>query len=113
MLQGKRDKYLSWLPFSQTEERANLYLQEGKPFTELDGGDKQLIQETVYIRNAIAHSGHHAIEAFRTNVIGEKRLGRGEKTPAGFLRSEFRDNPAQKRFQVYVARLGIIAGKMC
>lgn len=43
LLQG--GKYLTWLPFQNTEERAKLYLIDGKPFTDLTDGDKSVIQD--------------------------------------------------------------------
>jgi hypothetical protein len=43
--------YLNWLPFTNTERRAKLYLKDGRPFTDLTEGDKSI----TVIRNAIAH----------------------------------------------------------
>ena len=110
ILQG--DKYLDGLPYERTERRAELYLAEGKPFTELTSADRSLLQTVVTIRHAIAHSGDHAKQKFHKQVIGSQKVGHGERTPAGFLRSQFRDSPVQNRFQVYVAGLGRIAGQI-
>jgi hypothetical protein len=107
LLQG--DKYLDWLPFAKTEERARLYLVGGRPFTDLDDAKKSIIKTITIIRHAIAHSGNHAMEEFKKKVIGSQSLLRGERTPAGFLRSQSRSGPNQNRFQIYLAELGAIS----
>ncbi|MFL6764935.1 MAG: hypothetical protein ACJ8FO_07040 [Sphingomicrobium sp.] len=99
--------YLQWIPYSHTESRAKLYLNEGKPFSELTGGDKSIVKTITTIRNAIAHSGSHAKAEFERTVIGSRALLRGERTPAGFLRTAA--NPTQKRFEVYMVELSRIA----
>jgi hypothetical protein len=107
LLQG--DKYLDWLPFNRTEERAKIYMLDGKPFSKLTDVDKMTIKTVTTIRHAIAHASKHAVREFEQKVIGGQNVLRGEKKPAGFLRSQFRGNPGQTRFQLYVAELGRIA----
>jgi hypothetical protein len=109
LLQGK--SYLDWLPFDRTENRANLYLTDGKPFTDLTKDDKVIINRVVVIRHAIAHSSAHSKKQFETQVVGNLFLLAREKLPAAFLRSQA--NPAQNRFEIYVGELGRIAGFLC
>lgn len=111
LLQG--DKYLDWLPYSKTLDRAELYLNDGKPFTDLDDGDRSVIQQVTAIRHAIAHKGGHAMAVFQRTVIGNLPLLRDDRKPAGFLRYPFRQSPAQSRFEYYVAELGRIALVLC
>jgi hypothetical protein len=103
--------YLQWIPYHHTETRAKLYLAGGKPFSELTGGDKSMIKTITTIRNAIAHSSAHAKAEFERTVIGWRALLRGERTPAGFLRTDA--NPVQKRFETYMVELSRIAQTLC
>ena len=104
-------EYLQWIPYRHTENRAKLYLTGGKPFSELTSGDKSMIKTVTTIRNAIAHSSAHAKAEFERTVIGSRALLRGERTPAGFLRTDA--NPAQKRFETYMIELSRIAQILC
>ena len=61
------------------------------------GGDESMIKTVITIRNAIAHSGAYAKREFERTVISSRALLRGERTPAGFLRTDA--NPVQKRFE--------------
>jgi len=111
LLQG--DSYLTWVPFSHTEERAKLYLQGGRPFSDLSGGDRARIKTVHLIRNAIAHRSDHARKQFDEKVIGEMALLPGERKPAGFLRSQVRASPVIIRFEVYMQELAAIAQSLC
>ena len=103
----QNDDYLKWIPFKYTESRAKLYLNGGRPFSELTDGDRSIVKTITIIRNAIAHTGPHAITNFKEKVIGASVLLPVEKRPAGFLRSQV--TPAQRRFEVYMNRLAKIA----
>lgn len=111
LLQGK--DYLDWIPFNRTELRAKLYLKEGRPFSDLSDGDKSTIKTITLIRHAIAHKSSFATRQFEEKVIGSMNLLRGEKKPAGFLRSQFRSAPKQVRFELYVNELVRIAQALC
>jgi hypothetical protein len=108
LLQGNR--YMTWLPFDNTEKRANIYLRDGKPFSELSSGDRSMLKTITTIRHAIAHKSTHAMNEFERTVIGSQALLRRERRPAGFLRSQARANPSANRFEIYVGELGRIAG---
>ncbi len=111
LLQG--NTYMSWLPFENTERRANLYLKEGRPFTDLDMGDKSQLKTISVIRNAIAHKSPYALSLFQKMVIGSVPLLQNERNPAGFLRTRISSGPAQTRFEVYMGQLGKCAGILC
>jgi hypothetical protein len=111
LLQG--NAFMNWLPFSNTEKRAKLYLRDGRPFTDLDDGDKSQLKTITVIRNAIAHKSAHALSEFDRTVIGSLSLLQNERSPAGFLRSRIASGPAQSRFEVYTGQLGRCAGLLC
>lgn len=111
LLQG--DKYMNWLPFKNTEDRANLYLKDGKPFSDLTGPDRSTITTIHIIRNAIAHRSTHATNEFKTKVIAQLPLLPREKVPAAYLRSQVRGAPIQNRYEVYVTELARIAEDLC
>jgi hypothetical protein len=109
-----RQKYLTWLPFSSTEERVGLYFVRrgpdetaGRPFMEVQSLDKKTLEKIVLIRNVIAHRSAHAIRMFEQSVLADTALLAGEKTPAGFLRSQ--STPSKKRFEDYIETLASIA----
>src|SRR6185369_5159538 len=93
------DNYLAWLPYRQTEERAHNYFASGVPFSSLNDGEKSFLRESVFIRNAVAHKSKFSLRQFHGKVSGVTRLKPRERTPAGFLRSEFRAAPAQCRYE--------------
>jgi hypothetical protein len=108
LLQG--NAYMNWLPFEHTEKRAKLYLREGRPFTDLDNGDKSQLKTISVIRNAIAHRSPYALAQFQKIAIGSIPLLQNERNPAGFLRARISSAPAQTRFEVYMGQLGRCAG---
>jgi len=107
----QENRYLDWLPFKQTEGRAGFYLLGGRPFSDLEQPDKDVIVKIVAIRNAIAHHSKQSKKQFKRQVIQSLTLLKGEKTAAGFLRSQVQ--PSVTRFEVYVGELGRIAAHLC
>jgi hypothetical protein len=107
LLQG--DKYMTWLPFPHTEDRAKIFLKDGKPFTELTNGDRQILQLIVTTRHAIAHRSTHATKQFERKVIGSASMLPRERKPAGFLRSPLSGGNKQNRFDLYLIELGRVA----
>jgi hypothetical protein len=107
LLQSK--EYMGWLPFQHTVGRANIYLKEGRPFSELDDRNKNAIRSITVIRNAIAHKSTHATDQFKKHVIGTRSLLTKEKTPAGFLRSNASAAPPRNQFQNFVGQMATIA----
>jgi hypothetical protein len=111
LLQG--EKYMSWLPFRHTEDRARIYLGGGRPFCDLSDGDRSIIKTITTIRHAIAHRSAHAMGEFQRTVIRSQSLLRGERMPAGYLRSQLRSGTIQNRFEVYIGELGRVAAALC
>jgi hypothetical protein len=109
LLQGST--YMSWLPFEHTEKRAKLYLRDGRPFSDLDMGDRSQLKTISIIRNAIAHKSPYAVAQFHKIAIGSAPLLQRERNPAGFLRS--RIAPTQTRFEVHMGQLARCAGLLC
>jgi len=105
------DDYVKWLPYSETEDRANRFLKGGRPFSLLGDDDKSKIAQITFIRHAIAHSSEFARGQFLRKVVGSTNLLPKEKSPAGFLRSVARA-PNITRYQVYSSALGSISMKL-
>lgn len=105
--------YATWFPYNNTENKARLFFREGLPFTMLNPTDKDLIIECLRIRNAMAHKSRYALSVFERNVLANKNLMSKERTPVGYLRSEFRVSPRQTRYEYYLGRIADIARKLC
>jgi hypothetical protein len=99
--------YMDWLPFDKTQNRAKLYLKDGRPFTDLTAQDRAMLKTISTIRNAIAHRSAHAIEKFKKDVIAGQALLQRERTPAGYLRVSI---GSAKRFDAYISELSRVAG---
>lgn len=111
--------YYDWFPYDQTEKLAKRFLRDGHPFTMLniapnDKKDaKNDISNMLIVRNVIAHQSSFSKKRFQEEVIS-KALGLlpREKSPAGFLRNQFRVSPDQTRFENYQLRIVDIAKKI-
>lgn len=105
--------YLDWLPYDRTLERAKIIFPSGEPFTLLSNDQKQKLKEYHLIRNAIAHKSDNAKQKFEREVIGSRTLLPREKTPVGFLRSQFRASPIQIQYENIVQELQSMAHTIC
>ena len=106
--------YVDWIPYHQTEERAKIFFRNGQPFTNLNAHDKNVIGQCTYVRNAIAHKSLRAKKVFDEQVLSRlPPLMAREKTPTGHLRSVFRNNPMQTRYENYVFEMTALARKLC
>lgn len=110
LLSGK--KYLDWVPYQLTKDRAQVYFADGKPFSNLEVAEERTLDDLHRIRNALAHRSDHAQDVFSRLVIGSLPLGPREKFPARFLRSAFRANPYQTRFENYFFEILAISKKL-
>jgi len=110
LIRGTR-RYVDWLPYSDTEHRAKLYLRGGRPFTDLDSSERNTIDRWLWLRNAIAHASKHSQDVFADHVIAGIPLPPRERTPAGFLRSQIR--PDVTRFANILAEMRAVAAKLC
>jgi hypothetical protein len=105
--------YIDWFPYDKTEKIAGLFFRGGRPFSKLDKVDKNDIENMMVIRNVIAHHSSYSHHRFEEEVITSSLpLMPREKTPAGFLRSQFRVAPIQTRFELYQIKIASIARKI-
>jgi hypothetical protein len=109
VLLGER-KYLDWLPYERTEKRAIAFLRAGEPFTRLGRVEKSTIEDSLIIRNAIAHKSYYSNKRFQ-QLIDSYLLLPKERTPAGFLRSKI--DPTTTRYQFYIAEMARIMQLLC
>lgn len=106
-------KYVDWFPYDFTIKRAEIFLKNGKPFTNLDKTDRMVLAQIFYIRNAIAHKSRHSINMFKKQVIEGFILMAREKTPVGFLRSIYAMAPSQTRYEYYISQIVHFSRKIC
>lgn len=105
--------YIDWFPYDKTIKRAKIYFKKGLPFTALEKADKKEISEILYIRNAIAHNSKHSVKMFAKHLTDESILTPREKTPAGFLRSNYVAAPPQTRYEFLISQIIQISRKLC
>lgn len=98
LLSGK--KYLDWLPYQHTLDRAKIYLTDGKPFSLLTSSNTNKLGNYQKIRHAIAHKSKKASDDFN-NIISGLTLRTIERTPKGFLRNV--PNPSVNNTQLEIA----------
>ena len=109
---GERS-YVDWFPYEKTINRARIFFKKALPFDLLEKAEKKFIQQSLYIRNAIAHNSKHALKMFNKNVIEGKILLPREKTPVGYLRSYYTISPPQTQYELIISELVQIARKLC
>ncbi|HHT9137642.1 MAG TPA: hypothetical protein ACFYEK_10420 [Candidatus Wunengus sp. YC60] len=105
--------YLDWFPYDTTVRRSKIYFKKGFPFNTLENSDKKILQEILYIRNALAHKSKHSLKMFEKEVIKDKVLLPKEKTPTGYLRRSFALSPPQTQYEVYLSEIARIAYILC
>lgn len=107
------NKYIGWLPYQNTKDLAKIYFRAGRPFSFPDHIQMGALTHMLTIRNAIAHKSRVALDKFHNNIISNQILLPREKSPAGFLRSQFRATPNQIRHQHYLRSLASIMETIC
>ena len=107
------NRYVDWLPYDRTEQRAKAFFRNGLPFTSFQSQDKQLIEQIFYIRNAIAHKSNYSKKIFERHVIGSISIAPRDRNPAGFLRTKFRISPVQTHYENLIVQMANIAIKLC
>lgn len=111
VLSGKR--YINWLPYEETEKRAKIFFRNGIPFTILKAAEKEILKKVHCMRNSLAHKSRYSLLQFERQVISSLPLIKREKTPLGFLRSQFRISPSQTRYENLINEIDSIARKLC
>lgn len=104
--------YSDWLPYQRfTIRRAKSFFSSGKPFTLLENADTAVFEDSLIIRNAIAHQSSSALRAFRSRLVEGKSLPPREQKPSGYLRGIH--TIGQTRMENHVGRLVIAMNKLC
>ena len=109
---GPNQKYVDWLPYDLTEKRARLFFGGGRPFTAVSAPERRLLKRCSAIRNRIAHNSRHSNERFQKVVIGTLAILPRNRTPARYLRSLFRLNPTQTRYENLAAEILRLARRL-
>jgi hypothetical protein len=102
---GTGRRYVDWLPYERTEERAHLFFRGGRPFTNLGAADKQALLKCQVIRNAIAHRSRHSMRQFEHIVLAPIALPPRQRKPGSFLHAQFSAAPVQRWYEVLVAQM--------
>jgi hypothetical protein len=105
---GPGRKYADWLPFERTLSRAQLFFRGGRPFSNVEKANQDVVDKAQLIRNAIAHHSRHSEAQFIGKVIAGIPLPPREKRPGGFLRG-LSGTPPTSRFENYAATLQAVA----
>lgn len=100
------------LPYPRALDLAALYLNDRGPFAAVSSTDRLTIQESVLIRNAIAHRSGSALQKFRRDVQWVSRLPANRQRPGPFLRQILRRAPIQTRHDAYFAGLASAVGSI-
>lgn len=106
---GPSRTYVDWLPYDRTLKLAKIFFRGGRPFSDLTKPMAEHLQKCHLIRNVIAHKSRSSYRQFNDEVIGSLPLPPRERTPAGYLSSNFRISPAQTRYENFVISLLSIA----
>lgn len=105
-------RYVNWLPYQETVERARLFFSQGLPFTSLDSNEMASIEKMRIIRNAIAHDSRYALRQFERAILAAVPLRPAERSPAGFLRSSYSSNPPVTRYEILIGDLNSVTVKL-
>jgi len=103
--------FVDWLPITSTKERAKAFLSGGRPFALMTPSDVEALEDARIIRNAIAHSGSHAAEKFRSRFTSGRPLPPDQISPAGYLRGMHTLN--QTRFNYVIAECVLAIRSLC
>lgn len=102
---GVGNEYANWIPYGKTEGRAELFFRGGRPFSDLNDGDKSQLKICSIIRNAIAHRSRLSMSLFEEKVIGSSPIPPRERHPGSYLRGLSSAVPIRTRFENSVGTL--------
>ncbi len=102
---GPGGRFPSWIGKRDLLDISKLLLNKGAPFGTMTTTQWHFVEQSRYIRNAVAHPSENALNQFRKHVIQSTPLPRREQTVAGYLRG--RATPSQTRWELFVAGLGV------
>jgi hypothetical protein len=112
LIMGPGRKYVDWLPYERTLERANLFFRGGRPFTNLSSADQSLVNKAQIIRNAIAHRSHYSETRFQREVVGTTAIPQRERRPSAYLRGLVAGTPPLTRYENFMAGLLSVAKQL-
>jgi len=110
VVRGER-RYVDWLPYGLTRDRAKAFLAEGEPFTSLNDQQARPFERARIVRNALAHGGGHATRQFRRTFTDGLALPPEQRRPAGFLRGQHAIG--ETRFENLVAECLFVVRALC
>jgi len=87
VVRGER-RYVDWLPYHLTRDRAEAFLAGGEPFSSLTDQQARPLERVRIVRNALAHGGEHAMRQFHKTFTDGVRLPSEQLRPAGYLRGQ-------------------------
>ena len=93
--------YVSMSNVKKAEELMALFVKEGRPISLISERNRTLLGQAQIIRNAIAHDSNFAKRKFKESVPGVFSLPSSKRSPGAFLRHEFREQPRQRRYELY------------
>lgn len=101
--------HLDWLPYHHTQDRARVFLRQGRPFCELDAQTVETMRRWTVVRNRIAHDSREAEASFKKHILNEYPLPARRRNPVGFLRQVVQVAPDTSRFEVVLGEMAMIA----
>jgi len=102
---GPGGRFPSWIGKNDLTDITNLLLHKGAPFSLVPQALWRWVEQSRYIRNAVAHPSDHALLQFRRHVIQSTPLPQREQTVAGYLRGSA--SAQQTRWELFVAGLAL------
>jgi hypothetical protein len=103
--------YVDWLPIRITKERAQLFLSNGSPFSDLSQPDSDVLHRMGVIRNALSHESSFARKTFRELLVDGKALPPDQTTPAGYLRGQYA--VGQTRLELVLSQVVGVMTRLC
>jgi len=104
--------YVELMPFDKCLDIAKLYLNQGRPFSDIDAADKHILAQVVLIRNAIAHRSDAALLRFRSEVSGISFLPVHRQFPGALLRRPYRVSPVATWNDLYFDTLEKVGAQL-
>jgi hypothetical protein len=97
--------YIDLLPYKDCVEISKRFLNDGKPFSDVDETDRNILAQALLVRNAIAHRSDAALARFRKDVNGVTLLLAHKQFPGAYLRRVYRAHPTETRNDLYLDTL--------
>jgi hypothetical protein len=104
--------YVDLMPYKDCIEIAKRYLNSGKPFSDVDSSDREILSKAVLIRNAIAHRSSVALEKFRKDVNGVNLIPAHRQFPGTYLRRVYRSYPTETWSDLYFDTLEKVGARL-